>query len=312
MWPFRHVGAKLFSIAAAVVLWVMVSGEETVERGLRVPLELQQFPSGLEISGELPTTVDVRIRGSSAALSRMAPGDVVAVLDLRAARPGQRVFPLTPEQVRVPFGVSVVQVTPSAIAIMFEKTMARRLPVRPATEGAPAPGYAIGKPESDPPSVEVTGPETAVRRATEAVTEPVMVDGARDTVTESVTIGLLDPALRITGPQSATVTVPIQPAPLERTLRGRPVHRRNLGAGFDAKVDPATVDVMLRGSRDALARIDPDTIVAYVDLTDVGAGDYAALPVHVDAPERVGVVRVAPESVQVRIGRAGVGGRGQQ
>src|SRR5204863_6828887 len=121
MWPFRHLRAKLFSIAAAILLWVMVSGEETVERGLRVPLELQQFPAGLEISGELPTTVDVRVRGGSTALSRMAPGDVVAVLDLRSARSGQRVFSLTPEQVRVPFGISIVQVAPSAIAMVFEK-----------------------------------------------------------------------------------------------------------------------------------------------------------------------------------------------
>jgi len=304
MWPFRHLGAKLFSIAAAIVLWVMVSGEETVERGLRVPLELQQFPSGLEISGDLPTTVDVRIRGGSAALSRMAPGDVVAVLDLRGARPGQRVFSLTPEQVRTPFGISIVQVTPSTIAMTFEKTLTRRLPVRPSSDGAPAPGFEVGRMDVDPSIVEVTGPESAVRRATEAVTEPVDVSGARDKVSETVTIGLLDPALRITGAQSATVTVAILAAPLERTLRGRPIHRRNLGATFDAQVEPATVDVMLRGSRDALARLDPDAIVAYVDLTDVGAGNYAALPVHVDAPERVGITRIAPESVQVRIVRA--------
>jgi YbbR domain-containing protein len=304
MWPFRHLWAKLLSIAAAIVLWLMVTGEETVERGLRIPLELQQFPAGLEISGELPTTVDVRVRGGSTTLSRMAPGDVVAVLDLRAARPGQRVFPLTPEQVRTPFGVSIVQVTPSAIAMMFEKTMTRRLPVRPSADGTPAPGFEIGAMEVDPLTVEVTGPESAVRRATEAVTEPVAVGGAREKVSEAVTIGLLDPALRLTGVQSANVTVAIQAAPLERTLRGRPVHRRNLGAAFDAQVAPATVDVMLRGSRDALARLDPDAIVAYVDLTDVGAGDYTALPVHVDAPDRIGVTRIAPESVQVRIVRA--------
>ena len=300
-WPFRHLGAKLFSLAAAILLWVMVSGEETVERGLRVPLELQQFPDAMEVSGELPTTVDVRVRGGSAALSRMVPGDVVAVLDLRSARPGQRVFPMTPEQVRAPFGISIVQVAPSAIAITFEKSASRRLRVRPSVDGEPAPGYVVGAMEADPATVEVSGPESAVKRATEAVTEPVPVTGAREKVRETVTLGVLDPALRINGATSAVVTVAIQLAPLERTLRGRPVHRRNLGATLDAQVDPATVDVMLRGNREALARLDPDDIVAYVDLTDVGAGDYAALPVHVDAPERVGVTRIVPESVQVRI-----------
>jgi hypothetical protein len=303
-WPFRHFGAKVLSIAAAVLLWMTVSGEETVERGLRVPLELQQFPVGLEVSGEMPTTVDIRVRGGSAALSRLAPGDVVAVLDLRGARPGQRVFPLTPDQVRAPFGISIVQVTPSALAMMFEKSISRRVPVRPSVDGDPAPGFVVGSMEADPPIVEVVGPESAVKRATEAVTEPVPVTGAREKVRETVTLGVLDPALRISGAKSAVVTVAIQLAPTERTLRGRPVHRRNLGAAFDAQVEPATVDVMLRGNREALARLDPDDIVAYVDLTDVGAGEYTALPVHVDAPDRVGITRIAPASVQVRIVRA--------
>ncbi len=302
-WPFRHFGAKVFSVAAAVLLWMTVSGEETVERGLRVPLELQQFPAGLEISGELPTTVDIRLRGGSAALSRLAPGDVVAVLDLRSARPGQRVFPLTPEQVRAPFGIAIVQVSPSAIAMMFENSVSRRVPVRPAIDGTPAPGFEVGKMDADPPTVEVTGPESAVKRVTEVVTEPVPVTGARERVRETVTVGVLDPALRISGAKSAVVTVAIQLAPLERTFRGRPVHRRNLGATFDAQVDPAAVDLMLRGNREALARLTPDDIVAYVDLTDVGAGEYAALPVHVDAPDRVGVTRIAPASVRVRIVR---------
>ena len=188
--------------------------------------------------------------------------------------------------------------------MMFEKSVSRRVPIRPAVDGDPAPGYVVGKMEADPAMVDVAGPESAVMRATEAVTEPVPVGGARERVRETVTVGVLDPALRISGAKSTIVTVAIQLAPLERTLRGRPVHRRNLGDTLDAQVDPVTVDVMLRGNREALARLDPDDIAAYVDLTDLGAGEYAALPVHVDAPDRVGVTRVSPESVRVRIARA--------
>src|SRR5437867_5226876 len=174
-----------------------VAGEETVERGLRVPLELQQFPAGLEIMGDIPTTVDVRVRGGSGVLSRVGAGDVVAVLDLRTARPGQRLFTVTPEQVRVPFGVEVVQILPSAIAMAFEPSATRRVKVVPAVDGRPAPGYVVGPMAADPQSVEVVGPESAVRRATEAMTEAVSVAGAREQVRESVSIGMLDPALRL-------------------------------------------------------------------------------------------------------------------
>ncbi len=114
-------------MAIAVLLWMVIAGEETVERGLRVPLELQ-FPSGLELLGDVPTTADVRVRGASGTLSRVSPGDIVAVLDLRGAREGERLFHLTPEQVRAPFGVEVIQVTPPTVAVAFEKTASRTRP----------------------------------------------------------------------------------------------------------------------------------------------------------------------------------------
>ena len=224
---------KLLSVALAVLLWMVIAGEETVERGLRVPLELQQFPPGLELLGDLPTTADVRVRGASGTLSRLSPGDIVAVLDLRGSRPGERLFHLTPEQVRAPFGVEVVQVTPPTVPVVFETTASRNVPIEPAIEGKPAAGYMVGKIVVTPPSVEVVGPESAVRRVTEALTEPVSVADATRRVEESVNVGTLDPALRVKTLRAATVTVEIVPAPLEQTVRNRPVHLRDLGAESD-------------------------------------------------------------------------------
>jgi YbbR domain-containing protein len=303
MWPFRHLGLKLLSFGLALSLWMVVAGEETVERALRVPLELQQFPAGLELQGEPPATVDVRVRGASGALARLSSGDIVGVLDLRSARAGRRLFHVTPDQVRAPFGIQVVQVTPAAVAMVFENTASRSLPISPAVDGRPAPGYVAGKATVAPEMVEVLGPESAVKRATEALTEPVSIDGARDRVREVVTVGLLDPALRVKSPRSATVTVPVTPAPLERTLHGVPVHLRRLAASLSAEAAPAVVAVTLRGSREGLNRIEPDVVVAYVDLADFGAGDYP-LTVRADAPREVGVVRIDPPMIQVRIAGA--------
>src|SRR5437867_4061680 len=132
IWPFRHLGLKALSVVLALLLWMIVSGEEMVERGLRVPLELQQAPVGLELTGD----------------------------------------------------------------------------------GRPAPGYVVGALSADPKTVEVIGPESAVRRVTEALTEPVSVSGARDRVNQSVILGLIDPSLRLKNTRSAMVTVQIVPAPL--------------------------------------------------------------------------------------------------
>ena len=300
IWPFRHFGLKVWSLVLAVLLWLVVAGEETVERGLRVPLELQQFPSGLELQGDAPSLVDVRVRGESSALGRMGPGDIVAVIDLRTARPGRRLYQITPEQVKVPFGVQVVQVTPPSLTLVFENSATRQVPVVPAVEGDPAPGFIIGKPIANPQTVEVIGPASAVERVTEALTEPVSVAGAREAVTDSVTVGFQNPVLRLKAPGLATVTVPILPGPVERTLQNRAVHLRNLAANLVARAVPPTTDVVLRGSRQGLNRVDPDSVTAYVDLAGLGAGEYT-LSVRVNAPQDAGVARILPASVQLQI-----------
>lgn len=302
IWPFRHLGLKLLSLALAVLLWMAVAGQEIVERGLRAPLELQQLPAGVELSGDVPTAVDVRVRGDSGALSRVGPGDVVAVLDLRGARPGRRLFPMTPDQVRTPIDVDVVQVTPSAIAMVFEESATRTVPVVPSVDGRPAPGYVVGSLTADPASVEVVGPESAVKRATEVLTEPVLIAGARDRVRETVMIGVLDPTLRIKNARSAMVTVQMQPAPAERVVHNRPVHLRNVAQGLVAQAAPAVVTVTLRGSREGLAALAPDDIVVYVDVAGLGVGDYS-LDVHADVERDAGVTRLEPSLVQVRITR---------
>ena len=121
--PARRVEAVVRG--ARRLLWMVIAGEETVERGLRVPLELQQFPSGLELLGDVPTTADVRVRGRVRHAQPLSPGR-----HRRGARParraaGERLFHLTPEQVRAPFGVEVVQVTPPTVAVVFETAASR-------------------------------------------------------------------------------------------------------------------------------------------------------------------------------------------
>lgn len=299
-WPFGHIGLKSVSIGIAIALWVAVAGEETVERGLRVPLEFQQFPAGLELIDEPPTLVDVRVRGMSGALASTVPGDIIAVIDLRGARVGRRLYQLTPEQVRVPFGIEVMQITPATIALEFEVSATKRVPVAPSVEGDPAPGFVMGAVSVEPSEVEIAGPTSVVEGAREALTEPIAVEGATAPVTTTVTVGVLNPLLRVRAPRTVTVTVPIVPGPSERAFRERPVHLRGLGPSLRAQSVPSSVAALLRGSRASVARIEVSDVVAWVDLAGLGPGVYT-LPVHVETPAAVGVVRVEPAMVQLSI-----------
>jgi YbbR domain-containing protein len=298
---FAQTGLKLVSVALAVLLWMMVSSQRAfVERGLRIPLELQNLPENLEMVEPPPESVDVRVRGTADALGRIAPGDVIATIDLSRAQPGRRLFHLSPERVKAPFAVAVTQVAPSSVAIRFEPAATRIVPVVASIEGEPAPGFIVGKISADPATVEIVGPESILRRVTEAITEPVWVGSARADVRANAIVGVADEGVRLTSAKTASVLVTIVPAPEQRQLSGIPVRIRNLATSLKATISPPSVRVRVRGTKEAIAKIRETSVVAYVDLEGIGRGDYG-LPVRLEPTADVGVDQLDPTIVSIHI-----------
>ena len=298
--PFRNLGLKVLAVVLATLLWITVAGEHVVERSLRVPLEFRNVPETLEIVGNTPDTVDVRLRGSSALLSRVQAGEIVAVLDLDGARAGSRLFHIRPDEVRAPFGVEVSQIIPAPLPLELEKSPRPRVPIVPATDGQPAPGFVMGRVSSDPPTVEIVGPESRIRQVAEATTEPVTIKDATVRVRDGVTVGVVDTSVRLVQPQIAQVTVEILPAPIERQLSDVPVRYRNIAQGLSAQLSPRFVRLSVRGAQEALAQVQSDGVQAFVDLAGLGTGRYN-LRVQVDPTERFGVVAIEPAGVAVTI-----------
>lgn len=298
--PFRNLGLKVLAVALASLLWLTVAGEHIVERSLRVPLEFRNVPQSLEIVGNAPDTIDVRVRGSAGLLTRLQPGEIVAVLDVSGARTGSRLFQVRADEVRAPFGVEVTQVVPSTLALELERSARKSVPIAPAVEGQPAPGFVIGTKTVQPSAVEITGPDSRVRLVAEATTEPVSIRGARATVHDTVTVGVIDSAVRLVESERAQVTVEIWPAPVERKLTDVPIRWRNLSPGLSAQLTPSLTSVTVRGTKELVAGLRPDAILAYVDLAGLGAGRYN-LRIQVDQTERFGVDAIDPPLAAVTI-----------
>jgi hypothetical protein len=298
--PFHHLGLKFLAVIVAFGLWFAVAGEQTVERTLRAPLELQGRPDQFELVENAPLQVDVRVRGAAGILSQLGQGEVVAVLDLSSAREGRKYFYLAPSHVRAPYGVEVVEVRPGTISLMFERSGTRMLPVTAVVEGEPAPGYVADAYTVEPSHVEVRGPGSALQRVKDAVTEPVSIQGAKQTVRQAVTINVPDASLRLTSQSGATVTVPVRLSPIERTVRQVPVRVRNAGRGLSAQAVPAVVTAVAKGPRDVVEALQPDSIVAFVDLAGMIPGQYN-LSVKVEPPQGFVVVKTDPATVRVRI-----------
>lgn len=212
---------KLLSLAIALVLWLVVTGQnEPVTAHVNVQLNFIR-PQSLEISNDPPRTVDVMLTGSRNKLDDMTALDLVATVDISDQQPGERVLRLADKaQISLPQGVKVDGFQPSAIPIRLEPIVERQIPLEPKLEGKPADGYQLYGVRPSKGSVLVRGPESRVNALQKVQTESIWLTGHKEGFTASnLGIDVPDPKVDLLDPV-VSVQVEIAELPVERTFSG--------------------------------------------------------------------------------------------
>ena len=277
----RNLALKIAAVGIAFCLWAWVAGQGDVLKTVRVPLDLVDQPAGLEMVGDIPEDIAVRLRAPEIALRALPEERVRVRLSLSEAglRPGDNRVPITPSAVRVPAGIFVDRLTPSEFNLRVERTATRDVPIRPHIQGRPAPGFEVVATFIDPESLAIEGPESAVRLFEALTTPMISIDGVS-----------ADQTLRVTplpaGPGAGQVRLVNRSAAVDVIVRVRPGTQTTkqftgvavfaTGGGPEGKravVRPRTVTVEASGPRERLGSLRSADLEAVLNLTDATASD---------------------------------------
>lgn len=116
-WVLHNWHLKLVALLTSFLLWATYTSEPFVEVSYTVPLEFRNIPSQLDVSTDVPTQVQVRVRGRSAVLRRLSPADLAITVDLAHDTAGEMLVGITPRDMTLPLGAEVVRITPSEIHV---------------------------------------------------------------------------------------------------------------------------------------------------------------------------------------------------
>jgi YbbR domain-containing protein len=256
---------KLLSLAIAVVLWLLVTGQnEPVTAHVNVQLNFIR-PQALEISNDPPRTVDVMLTGSRSKLDDLTSLDLVATVDMSNERAGERVLRLADKaQISLPQGIKVDGYQPSAIPIRLEEIVERQVTVETKPEGKPEDGFEVYSIYPDKGSVAVRGPASRVNALQKVTTESIWLSGHRESFTApSVAIDVPDPKVDLLEPV-VSVTIEIGERRVEKSFSGVAVAAANGG-----KVQPATTSLTLLGAASVLDSIKPEQLEIMLDGEDL-------------------------------------------
>jgi YbbR domain-containing protein len=209
----HNFGLKLLSLGLAAGLWLLISpGEHPAEVALRGPIVFQNVPSSIEISSESIPEAQIRVRGPERIIRRLQANEIHAEIDLASAKPGERTFDLTSQQVRHPSDVEVEQVVPSQLHLLFDTRMSREVEIHPRVTGIFSDGEQIVKVDADPPRITIAGPLHHVEKVDSATTDPVDATGTRGSAVFTTNVYVSDPLVQVLQTTSIRVTVLVQKA----------------------------------------------------------------------------------------------------
>jgi YbbR domain-containing protein len=215
----ENLPLKLFSLLLAIVAWFVVRGEAEHVKDFVVPLDYVNLPADLEMSGVVPDSVEVRLRGAEPVLKRATADGLTAQVDLSNTPPGEHRIQLTENLLDIPGGARAVRISPALLIVRVEKRVTREVPVVAAFAGRPADGYRRVGQQIEPEMVTVSGPASEVAAVKRALTSTIVLEG--ETGNLEVKVRPVPDApegsrVRVVSPrQPVTVRVTIEAAPDE-------------------------------------------------------------------------------------------------
>jgi uncharacterized protein (TIGR00159 family) len=122
-WSFltHNLWAKGMAVALAAVLWVALAGQQSSEISMTIPVEYQQIAPHIELRGDVPREVNIRLRGSQLALEALRSRQVRARVSLAQVREGINYFLLTRNQIDLPAGIDLTEIRPALLLIEVQK-----------------------------------------------------------------------------------------------------------------------------------------------------------------------------------------------
>lgn len=208
----KNLGLKAFALVLACVLWGFVSAprrESVRERIVTASTSIVGLPPRLIITTEIPSTINVRVRGRVSELRALASQSLEASVNLENIQAGDVEVTLRARNINVPEEIEVVSLFPSKLRFRIEHLKQRSVPIRPFLVGDPPAGYQIGETTADPSRALVSGPASQILDLTEVATERIIMTGRTATFVKNSPVVSDSPLVRVLSPVTTQVTVPV-------------------------------------------------------------------------------------------------------
>jgi YbbR domain-containing protein len=184
----ENLGLKISAVLISFLLWFFITSKGQSEMTVNIPLEFKNVPANMGIVETSAQSVSVTVRGHERLMMNLKPSDIRVYADLSRVAKGEDVFFVNKEDIKLPYALSVRNITPSTVRIKLDETVSKAVPVRPVLIGQPGTGFVLSSVTVEPNKVTVRGLKSDLAKIRSIKTEPLDITGAIKPISQDVDI----------------------------------------------------------------------------------------------------------------------------
>ncbi len=181
---------KLLSLLFAMFLWYFVVGEDKVDMNVTIPVEIVNLPRDLVISNQFKKQLEVTVSGQRSLIRGITSQHISRTIDLSKAEPGTVVIQNHPASISLPRGLNILRVQPPTITLLLDRLIQKELPIKPLLVGRVDNDYRLESVTADPPTLEISGPQSILAQEESLNTNPIDISGLKQATVKQVSLAL--------------------------------------------------------------------------------------------------------------------------
>jgi YbbR domain-containing protein len=283
-------------------------------QGIRKNIGFEVLVSNISVDVDVPDEwavweksvqrVNILFRGSREDIRYLNNEQLRVVIPIAEPTAGNNIhIKLSAKHLKNPTGAKVVRFSPSEIFVKLDQENERLLPVKAAISGSLPEGLEIDKIVCTPASVRVSGARQVINDMQNIHTEPIELKDRQASFKESIPIALPQSGRMRSDPEWVFVDFALVQRSSTEEFDNIPV--RILCSSEEQRhieIVPKNVNITIKGQQQRVEQFRTADVFAYVSCTELHENTGYDLPVKVDLPEVLQLVKTDPAVVHVDIG----------
>jgi YbbR domain-containing protein len=295
--------AKVLSVFLAIIIFVFHRMTTLESRFFLTPL-IVELPAHLVPSSSYTRMIRVTLRGDADNIMPILEDDVEAYIDLgNIELPGSFRAPVQIRKKGSAVGVEPLEISfnPVEIELELDQKSSKYVPLTANIQGSLDPGYDLVSHSLTPTQVALDGPAKLLDQVTELYTDVIDLEGRNADFSVMVSILNRDPLLTIRGNGMTEFRGFVRSRLAVRNFGSLPISVLGLDERFLPELDVAFGSVRISGPQVELDAFVPPQPFLSIDCSEITGEGVYTLPVKVDLPPSLSLVRGEPQEIIVTV-----------